>query len=493
MYYPSRTEFLQKARQGNLIPVYRELLADMETPVSAFKKIGDTEYAFLLESVETGERIGRYSFLSADPFLVFSSKGRAVEIMEGGKTCRRTLEPGEDPLAVLKSLLGRYTYVGDPKLPPFCGGAVGYIGYDTVRFFERLPDRTVDDLGLPDCLFVFTDILLIFDHLRRNIRVLCNAHIDGDPEAAHEQAVQRIEAFVSRLKKPLPPPAPPRKAPPGVEIRSNMTQAQYEAIVRKTKEYIAAGDIIQAVLSQRFEASLSADPFDVYRALRSVNPSPYMYYLALNGIQIVGSSPEILVTKYGDTVTTRPIAGSCRRGIHDEEDEQLIADLLKDEKERAEHIMLVDLGRNDLGRVCEYGSVHVTRLMAAEKYSHVIHIVSDVQGRLRPDRDQFDALRACFPAGTLSGAPKIRAMEIIEELEPSRRGPYGGAIGYFGFSGDMDTCITIRTMVCRDGLAYFQAGAGLVADSIPEKEYHECLMKARALVRAIEMAEGGLE
>ncbi|MCC6446088.1 MAG: anthranilate synthase component I [Armatimonadetes bacterium] len=493
MYYPSREAFIKKAQQGNLIPVYRELLADMETPVSAFKKIRETDFAFLLESVETGERIGRYSFMSAEPVLIFSSKGPVVEIAENGKTTRRTLEPGEDPLMVLKSLLGRYTYVGDPGLPPFSGGAVGYIGYDMVRFFEKLPQKAADDLPFPDCSLMFTDTLLIFDHLRKNILVLCNAHVQDDPAAAYGRAIERIEHMVVKLKQPLPHPIEPKKKLPKPEIRSNLDQIEYEKIVRKAKQYIASGDIIQAVLSQRFETSLSADPFDVYRALRSLNPSPYMYYLALNGMKIVGSSPEILVTKHGSTVTTRPIAGSCRRGDTAEEDEELIARLLSDGKERAEHIMLVDLGRNDLGRVSEYGSVKVDRLMATEKYSHVTHIVSDVRGALRPGQDQFDALRACFPAGTLSGAPKIRAMEIIEELEPHRRGPYGGAVGYFGFSGDMDTCITIRTLVFKDGTAYFQAGAGIVADSVPEKEHNESVMKARALVRAIEMAEEGLE
>ena len=491
-YYPDRQEFARRARQGNLTPVYKEILADMETPVSAFKKIGTGPYSFLLESVEGGERMARFSFLGSGADRVIRSKGRKVDIVRGSDTESVDLGPARDALDILKQEMGRFSYVPDPGLPRFCGGAVGFIGYDMVRFFEELPDSTVDDLKLPDCTFIFTDTLLIFDHVRHKIRVVCNARIEGDPEAAYEAAITKIDYIVEQLRQPLPAASAPK---PGAapQVTSNFTRDAFEEAVRKCKDYIAAGDVIQVVPSQRFSTKVTADPFDIYRALRSLNPSPYMYYLAYGDIKLIGSSPEILVTEERGNVTVRPIAGTRWRGATEDEDKALADELLKDEKELAEHIMLVDLGRNDVGRVCRYGSVEVDELMVIERYSHVMHIVSNVKGRLRMDQDQFDLLRACFPAGTVSGAPKIRAMEIIDEVEPTRRGTYAGAIGYFSYSGDMDTCITIRTILIQGDTAYIQAGGGVVADSVPAREYEETQNKAKAMIKAIEMAEAGLE
>ncbi|MBI2844242.1 MAG: anthranilate synthase component I [Armatimonadetes bacterium] len=467
----------------------------METPVSAFKKIGGGSHAFLLESVEGGERIARFSFLGSDPHFVIRSKGRSVEIRRnGGQVERIELGPGQDPLHVLKGELNRLKWVPDPNLPRFCGGAVGYIGYDMIRFFENLPDSTDDDLDLPDCVFAFTDTLLIFDHVRHKIRVLVNARVDGDPDTAYDESIVKIDQLVERLKAPAPQPDPAPAVAGQREVTSNFASKEdFERAVSNCKNYIAAGDVIQVVLSQRFSVPVAADPFDVYRALRSVNPSPYMYYLSFDDLKLIGSSPEILVTEERGKVIIRPIAGTRPRGKTDDEDRSLEEELLADEKECAEHIMLVDLGRNDIGRVCRYGSVNVDQMMVIERYSHVMHIVSNVEGRLMPDKDQFDLLRATFPAGTVSGAPKIRAMEIIDELEPTRRGTYAGAIGYFSYSGDMDTCITIRTILIKNGTAYIQAGAGIVADSVPEREYQETVNKATAMIRALEMAESGLE
>lgn len=529
VYYPDKQEFLRRASTGNMTPVYREILADMETPVSAFKKLtagtsvvgcgpvnaepehgggshtgpprSEDQYAFLLESVEGGERMARYSFLGSGTNMVIKSKGRDVEITRDGAVEHVELEEGTDVLHILKRELYSLSYVPDPDLPRFCGGAVGFISYDMVRFFETLPDSTVDDLHLPDCTFIFTDTLLIFDHVRHRIRVVCNVRIDGQPESAYENAIRKIDALIERLRASSPGPLhnaaggslSPRAPAAEQPVTSNFTQAEFEDAVRKCKGYIAAGDVIQVVLSQRFETKVSADPFDVYRALRSLNPSPYMYYLSYGDMKLIGSSPEILVTEERGNVTVRPIAGTRPRGRTPEEDKELEIELLKDEKERAEHIMLVDLGRNDIGRVCRYGSVTVDELMVIERYSHVMHIVSNVRGRLRVDADQFDLLRACFPAGTVSGAPKIRAMEIIDELEPTRRGTYAGAIGYFSYSGDMDTCITIRTILIHNGTAYVQAGAGIVADSDPTREYQETQNKAKAMIKALCAAEEGLE
>ena len=491
-YYPDKREFLARARMGNLTPVYKEILADTETPVSAFKKIASEDYSFLLESVEGGERMARFSFLGSGTNLIIQSKGRHVEITRDGNVEKIELEDGRDVLHVLKQEMGNLSYVPDPDLPKFCGGAVGFLGYDMVRFFEELPDSTEDDLDLPDCTFIFTDTLLIFDHVKHRIRVLCNARIGDDPEAAYEDAVRKIDALAQQLRTPLEIRYERRNVDPA-EVSSNFTREEFEEAVLRCKEYIAAGDVIQVVLSQRFSTEVTADPFDVYRALRSLNPSPYMFYLAYGDTKLIGSSPEILVTEEQGKVIIRPIAGTRPRGATPAEDAALETELLKDEKERAEHIMLVDLGRNDIGRVCRYGSVALDELMTIERYSHVMHIVSNVKGRLKMDHDQFDLLRACFPAGTVSGAPKIRAMEIIDELEPTRRGTYAGAIGYFSYSGDMDTCITIRTILLHGSTAYVQAGAGIVADSDPGREYEETQNKAMAMIRALSAAEAGLE
>jgi len=450
------------------------------------------DHRFLLESVEGGERLARYSFIGSEPFMVFRARGGHVVLEEGGRMEVIDLEPGEDPLHVLKRVMGRFRWSGDPSLPPFCGGAVGYIGYDAVRRFEKLPEYAVDDLGLPDYLLVLTDALLVFDHVRHAIRAVCNARVEGDADEAYDAATAKVDELVRRLHEHQPVALHPPTGRGVVQPVPNMAPEQYMAGVERCKEYIAAGDAFQIVLSQRFSMATTADPLDVYRALRFVNPSPYMYYLANGDIYLVGSSPEILVTQNAGNVRVRPIAGTAPRGATPEEDLVLADALLSDEKELAEHIMLVDLGRNDIGRVCEYGSVHVDELMTTEKYSHVMHIVSNVTGRLAHDRDRYDLLRACFPAGTVSGAPKIRAMEIIEELEPTRRGPYAGAVGYFSYSGSMDMAITIRTITFKGNNAYVQVGAGLVADSVPEKEYQETMSKGRALIRALEMAEAGL-
>ena len=496
MTSPTREEFLEKARHGNLIPVWREVLADMETPVSAFRKIaGSRANSFLLESVEGGERLARYSFLGCDPYLVFRSKGDTATITEGDSTETITLKAGErDPLHVLKEILDRYTYVSSPELPPFVGGAVGMIGYDTVRFFEKLPTLAKDDLGLDDCIFLFTDTLLVFDNVKHKVLALCNAHVGTDPGAAYDDAACKVDELLGRLEKPLPAMATTVSTRGKGDFIPNRSEEDYLAAVLQAKEYIAAGDTFQAQIGRRLEKTLSADPFDVYRALRSINPSPYMFYLDFGDTKLIGASPEILVGEQNGKITVRPIAGSRHgRGATPAEDDAIAADLLSDEKERAEHIMLVDLARNDVGRVSQYGTVCVDELMVVEKYSHVMHIVSEVTGTLRPGLDQFDVLRASFPAGTLTGAPKVRTMEIIEELEPTRRGHYGGGIGYFSFSGNMDTAITIRTALVKNGTIYIQAAGGVVADSVPEYEYRETQAKMRALTRAVEWAEAGLE
>ena len=506
MYYPSLNEFREKAKLGNLIPVYKEILADMETPVSAFYKINNSKgvsfssqfrfsdenkYAFLLESVEGGEKVGQYSFLGSNPSIIFQSKGNDVRI-DYLETGGREEITAIDPLAELEKLMAEYKPVAVEGLPRFHGGVVGYLGYDMVRFVEKLPDETEDDVDLPDCLFVLTDTILVFDHINHKIKVVSNAHVKDGADAAYVEAIQKIDRLIDTLKKPLVIQRQQHIHRAG-GITSNMTQDAYEDMVRKAKEYIKAGDIIQTVLSQRLSTAMSADSFDFYRALRTVNPSPYMYYLKLGEINIAGSSPEVMVRVEGDRAEMRPIAGTRPRGQTEQEDIALAEELLADPKERAEHVMLVDLGRNDLGRVCEYGSVMVDEMMVIERYSHVMHIVSNVVGKLRQDQNAFDVIRACFPAGTLSGAPKVRAMEIIDELEPTRRGPYGGAVGYFSFSGNADTAITIRTLVAKNGTAYIQAGAGIVADSDPEREHQESLNKAKALLKAIELAESGLE
>ena len=498
---PTREEFYDCAAEGALVPVYRELPADLETPVSVYLKLRDKEPSFLLESVERAEQVGRYSFLGFKPRRQIVTRGDAVSLIDGDTVEQRRLEPGEDPLDVVKAELQRYqpvapTHALSTDLPRFFGGAVGYLGYDLARFFERLPATPADPLGLPDMHLLITDTLVVFDHVQHRLLLFANAHTPTgcDLDAVYDEAVARLDALEYRVRQPLPDIAP-APGENGHELQSTMTQEQYEEGVRQAKRYITQGDIFQVVLSQRACLQTEADPFTIYRALRRVNPSPYMFYLDLGGelpTQIIGSSPEVLVRLQDRTAAVRPIAGTRPRGKSPSEDRALGAELLADPKERAEHVMLVDLGRNDLGRVCEYNTVHVPELLTIETYSHVIHLVSHVEGQLREGLDAFDLLRATFPAGTVSGAPKIRAMEIIDELEGLRRGPYAGAVGYFGFNGNMDTCITIRTIVMQGDSAYFQAGAGIVADSDPEREYHETLHKARALGVAIQMAEKGV-
>ena len=490
-YCPSLKEFRRLARKGNLIPVYKEILADTETPVSALHKMIGSRYVFLLESVEGGEKLARYSFLGGDPVLVFKSKGQEVEIRRG-RHKEKVIAKG-DPLEVLKRIMSMYRVVDPGGLPRFYGGAVGYVGYDIVRFFERLPEENPDDLGLPDSIFILSSFLLIFDHVSRTIKVVCYAFIEDDVDSAYRFAMKKIDRTIVRLRRT--PRLTPKRRPKRIksQLKSNFTKAEFLKSVRKAKDYIRKGDVIQVVLSQRWQTRIRADAFTIYRALRSINPSPYMYYLKYGDLEIVGSSPEIMVRAERGQVTVRPIAGTRPRGQNEHEDEALAGELLRDPKERAEHIMLVDLGRNDVGRVCDYKSVKVDEMMVIEKYSHVMHIVSNVIGRLRRGKDQFDVLRACFPAGTVAGAPKVRAMEIIEELEPTRRGPYAGAVGYFSFSGNLDSAITIRTIVIKGDTAYIQAGAGIVAYSKPQKEYEETRNKAKALLKAIELAERGLE
>lgn len=507
MFHPTLSEFKKLTKKGNLIPVYKEILADMETPVSSFYKIRDGErYSYLLESVEGGEKIGRYSFISSGASLVFKTKGRKViwKQMNGKKQQKQT----ENPLGELKELMKKYKPVKIKELPRFWGGAVGYVSYDMIRFFERIPDKNPDDLRMDDSVFVITDTILIFDHVNHKIKVVSCAYIDkrktsGEIDRIYKQACQKVDNLIKKLKKPIKkqnrmhsfeiPLEKMYKKNSSIDIKSNFTKGDFRKAVIKAKEYIKAGDIIQTVISQRFEVKVNVEAFDIYRALRMVNPSSYMFYLDFDGLRIVGSSPELLVRLEDNLVETRPIAGTRPRGETENDDRKLAEELLADPKERAEHIMLVDLGRNDLGRVSKHGTVSVPELMIIEKYSHVQHIVSGVQGVLRPGKDALDVLKACFPAGTVSGAPKIRAMEIIDELEPVRRGPYAGCVGYFSFSGNLDTCITIRTIIIKDSKAYVQAGAGIVADSEPEKEYIETVNKARAMVKAIEMAEEGLE
>jgi anthranilate synthase component I len=490
MYYPTFDTFKTKATQGNLIPVYREIMADLETPVAAFMKLDRGEFSFLLESVEGGEKWGRYCFLGGEPSIIFQSKGRRVEITRDGHA---EVQEGVDPLDALKHLMEEYHPVEVEGLPRFFGGAVGYLSYDMVRYIERLPDQTVDDLNVPDSMFMITDTIVIFDHMLQKIKVVSNALVDGPPEKAYQQAIAKIEQLIARLRQPVPP-RPSQQPPAGaLALTSNFTQEAYEQVVERAKEYIRAGDIIQVVPSQRLEALIDVDPFDIYRALRTVNPSPYMFYLKFRDLRLVGSSPEVNVRLEGPLIELRPLAGTRRRGRHAAEDLEITAELMQDPKERAEHIMLVDLGRNDVGRVAKVGSVKVTELLQVEKYSHVMHLVSHVAGELAEGKDCYDVMRATFPQGTVSGAPKIRAMEIIEELEPTKRGPYAGAVGYFSYSGNMDTCIALRTMTVRGNTAYLQAGGGVVADSVPELEYEETLNKARALMRAIELARTGID
>ncbi|WP_281185450.1 anthranilate synthase component I [Trichlorobacter lovleyi] len=491
MVFPDFKDFCQLAQKGNLVPVYREIMADMDTPVTAFRKIDDGCYSFLLESIEGGEKWARYTFLGSSPSLIVRTKGKTVETIEYGVITSQTVA---DPLDSIRALLSRFTPVEVPGLPRFFGGAVGYLGYDMVRHFEHLPTQKPALIDAYDAYFLVTDTLIIFDNVSQKIKVVSNAHLGGtvSAEDAYAEALARIEGIIHKLRGPLPPAGAPEAVKPA-ELRSNISREEYEAAVEKAKEYVRAGDIIQVVPSQRFSGTLSADPFDIYRVLRTLNPSPYMFFLRLDGTVIAGASPEVMVRKEGTRAELRPIAGTRPRGATPEEDATLAEELLADPKERAEHVMLVDLGRNDLGRVCATGTVTVSELMVIERYSHVMHIVSNVYGELAEGRDAFDLVRATFPAGTLSGAPKVRAMEIIDELEPVRREIYGGAVGYFSFSGNMDLAIAIRTLVIKDGMVHLQAGGGVVADSDPAAEWQETVNKAMAVRRAIEIAERGLK
>jgi anthranilate synthase component I len=477
MYYPTLEQVKELARTGagNLVPVCRDVAADLDTPVSAFLKVKRGNHAFLLESVEGGERLSRYSFIGTEPY----------RILRTGPT--EELEV--DPLRLLEDEIDRFTPVALPDLPPFTGGAVGYLAYEAARYFERLPMPDLDTLGLPEAVLMFIDTVLVFDHLRHRIRIVSHVRLDGDVESAYRMAQFKIDELAHRLAGPLPSPEVVSASAVRGEMTSNIGREGYFANVERAKEYVVAGDIVQAVLSQRLARPTPAPAFEIYRALRQINPSPYMFYLELGDFQIAGASPEMLVRVENGLVEIHPIAGTYPRGSSPDDDDDLARRLLADEKELAEHTMLLDLGRNDVGRVAKPGTVQVPQQFEIERYSHVMHIVSHVSGKLRDGLTPFDALRSGFPAGTLSGAPKIRAMEIIAELEPDRRGPYGGAVGCFGFGGYIDTCITIRTVVVKDGVAYVQAGGGMVFDSDPATEYQESMNKARAVLRAIDLAE----
>ena len=492
MIKPSLEEFRAIAEAGALVPIYREIVADLTTPVAAYMKIARNQtYSFLLESVEQADRLGRYSFLGANPSIVFRSRGKEITIVREGRT--ETFE-SDDPLDELRRLMSVYRAVEVEGIPSFHGGAVGYMSYDAVRFFEELPDENPDTLNLPDLYFLITDTILIFDHVRNRLLIVSNAHVGDDADAAYHEAVGKIEAIEETLRKPLVVNSEEIHGDePRAEFESNLSEDEYCAAVEAAKEYIRAGDVFQVVLSQRFQRAVYANNVTLYRALRCINPSPYMTLIEYPEFAIVGSSPEVMCEVRGRRGMVRPIAGTRPRGETPEEDDAFARELLADEKERAEHVMLVDLGRNDIGRVSKAGSVRPTRMMEIERYSHVMHIVSQVEGELKDDVDAYDVLRATFPMGTVSGAPKIRAMEIIDELENLRRGPYSGGCGYISFSGDMDTCILIRTMIVKDGVAYVQAGAGIVYDSEPASEYQECINKAAAMFRAVEFAERGLD
>ncbi|MGE3314698.1 MAG: anthranilate synthase component I [Planctomycetaceae bacterium] len=487
---PDFETFQQLAAGGKLVPIFRQLVSDTLTPVSAYCKILNGNASFLFESVVGGEKIGRYSFLGSDPFLRIEAFGNEVVITRDGSAERRT---SKDPLTDLEELLEKFPAVHVPGLPRFCGGAVGYAGYDVIRYSENLPNAPQDDRKLPDLSFSFYDRMVIFDQINKT--VIAVAHADGrksDLRAEYERACARVDQLCRELQQ-KESDLQLTDITVGGESKepwtSNFTRRSFEAAVEKCKEYIKAGDVFQVVISQRLSRDTTARPLDIYRALRVVNPSPFMFLLRSPGVNLVGSSPEIMVRAEDGIATIRPLAGTRKRGETEEEDRRLAEDLLADPKERAEHVMLIDLARNDVGRVAQYGSVELSDVMVVERYSHVMHITSNVKGRLAPGKSALDALRAGLPAGTVSGAPKVRAMEIIDEIEPHRRGPYAGAVGYIDFTGNMDTCIALRTLVMQGQTAYVQAGAGLVADSVPSSEYEETLNKAKGLMKAIEVAE----
>ena len=485
-------EFSNLARESSLIPVVKSVSADLLTPVSAFLAVAEKEpYAFLLESVERGEQIGRYTFLGVRPYMRVRSHKGTVEIMRG----RLREQVRGDVFQIVKQILREHRPAAPPGLPPFTAGAVGYFAYDVVRQLEQIGDRAKDDLKLPDAELMFFDRLLAFDHLRHQIHIVAAADVSKEsPQKAYARALRDIaeieKKLAAGLRRGLWKKTRPRRASP-LKIKARTSKEEFLASVARAKKYISAGDIFQVVLSQRLDFTPGAEPFDLYRSLRQVNPSPYLYFLRMGDRCVLGSSPEMLVRVTGRKLEYRPIAGTHPRGSNEAEDRGYEQAMLSDEKERAEHVMLVDLGRNDLGRVSEYGSVKVKDLMYVERYSHVMHLVSALEGKLRPELDALDAFAACFPAGTLSGAPKVRAMQIIDELEPTRRGIYGGSVLYADFAGNLDSCIGIRTMLMQGKKAYLQAGAGIVADSNPEREYEECMNKARALLKAVEMARGG--
>jgi anthranilate synthase component I len=493
MLRPTFREFLELSRQATLVPVVKSISADLLTPVSAFLAFAGKEpHSFLLESVEGGERIARYTFLGARPYMRLSARGNVIEVERDGE---RTTCTG-DAIGVLRRLLSEHRPAKLPGLPPFTAGAVGFFAYDAVRRFEKLPQTAKDDLHIPDCVLMFFDRLLAFDHLRHQIHIVASANVSREkPKSAYQRAEADIEAIEKKLRAGVRPAELAALAKPvrgTLRVHHTTSEAKFVASVNAAKEYIAAGDIFQAVLSQRVDFQPASSPFSIYRALRTVNPSPYMYFLRMNDTVVLGSSPEMLVRVTGSKVEYRPIAGTHPRGKDEAEDQRIEQAMRNDEKERAEHVMLVDLGRNDVGRVSKYGSVKVRDLMYVERYSHVMHLVSSIEGELRSNLDALDAFVACFPAGTLSGAPKVRAMEIIEELEPLRRGIYGGSVLYADFAGNLDSCIAIRTMMIKGKRAYLQTGAGIVADSVPEREYEECLNKAKALMKAVEIARNGL-
>ncbi|HEY3967620.1 MAG TPA: anthranilate synthase component I [Planctomycetaceae bacterium] len=489
-FSPNFETFQRLAASSDLVPVYRQLVGDTLTPVSAYCRIQQGTCAFLFESVIGGERIGRYSFLGADPFLQINAYDRRVEVTGPNGTETREVD---DPLAELEKLLAGFRAVHLPGLPRFCGGAVGYAGYDTVRYTEKLPNAPEDDRRLPDLSFAFYDRMVIFDQINKTILVVAHARTkSGDLRAEYESACRRVDETCAQLARPtdgLEPVDISVRGEPTLDWTSNFSRDGFEAAVEKCKEYIRAGDIFQVVLSQRLAVQTSVRPLDIYRALRVVNPSPFMFLVRTPAVDLVGSSPEIMVRVEDGTVTIRPLAGTRKRGGSEEEDRRLEQELLADPKERAEHVMLVDLARNDLGRVSRYGSVQISDVMKVERYSHVMHITSNATAKLAEGKTALDALRAGLPAGTVSGAPKVRAMQIIDELEPHRRGPYAGAVGCIDFTGNMDTCIALRTLVMQGQTAYVQAGAGLVADSVPSTEYQETLSKAKGLLKAIEVAE----
>jgi len=496
MHQPDFEQFQALAANANLVPVYRKLLSDTLTPVSAFLKIDRGACACLFESVVGGEKVGRYSFLTSDPYELLEARGhqvRRVRYLPDGRT-ETTEEEVADPLVVLEELVSSKQAAVIPGMPPFCGGAVGYAGYDTVRYVERLPNAPPDDRHLPDLAFALYGSMVVFDHIHKTLFVVALAETgDGiNLRQSYDEACRRVDALVAQLQQPdvdLHVTDLVDADPDELQVQSDFPREKFEAAVERCLEYIRAGDIFQVVLSQRMQTTITASPLEIYRTLRVVNPSPYMFYLRTPSVTLVGSSPEIMVQVQNGVVVTRPLAGTRPRGATPEEDRRLAEELLADPKERAEHVMLVDLGRNDIGRVAKFGSVELSDVMTIERYSHVMHITSNVRGQLEEGRTAFDALRACLPVGTVSGAPKVRAMEIIDELEPHRRGPYAGAVGYIDFNGNMDTCIVLRTLVIQGNQAYVQAGAGLVADSVPANEYQETMNKARGLLKALAMTE----